>query len=482
MRKERLELKISGMTCSQCEERISRAVRALPGVLSVTASFPKKQVTVHYNADLLQEQKIRDAIEKTGYLVRPDHRSASGSLQKDNRTLQKDHPVFRVLPLFSLAIAAYLFLRMLSGFDILNQIPQIDQTVSLLALFTTGLLTSVHCIAMCGGINLSQSVCLTGGEQSGRHPAGSLRAPLLYNLGRVVSYTVLGGLIGGLGSVLSISLAVKGALMLAAAVFMALMGLSMLGWLPAVLVPRLPAGLRKMTAGARSGKGPFVVGLLNGLMPCGPLQAMQVYALSTGSVLYGALSMMLFAAGTVPLMLGAGAIFAMLKGRFSRAIARVSAVLIILMAFVMLSNAASLFGWNLPGAVSGTGAPGSTTALSQPASGTPLPSDESVLKDGSYQATLMDGYQVVTVDLKGSRYPTIKVQTGIPVLFNLRAEKRVLTGCNNAIAIPRFKLEQKLQPGDNVIRFTPDKAGTIPYTCWMGMIPGKILVVDQLTA
>jgi len=482
MRKEKLDLQISGMTCTQCEARIVKAVQALPGMLSVTASFPKKRVSVTYNADLLQQQKIRDAIEKTGYRVRPDTRSASDPQKQGINQTRRDHPVSLVLPLFLLAIALYLFLRMLTGFDILNRIPQIDQTVSFVALFTTGLLTSVHCIAMCGGINLSQSVCLTGSSQSDRQSAGSLRAPLLYNLGRVVSYTVLGGLIGGLGSVLSISLAAKGALMLAAAVFMALMGLSMLGWLPAALVPRLPTGLRKMTAGARTGRGPFVVGLLNGLMPCGPLQAMQVYALSTGSVVYGALSMFLFAAGTVPLMLGAGAIFAMLKGRFSRSIARVSAVLIILMAFVMLSNAASLFGWTLPMAGSGTGAPGSTMALDQPATGTPLPSAESVLKDGSYQATLMDGYQVVTVDLKGSRYPTIKVQAGVPVLFNLRAEKRVLTGCNNAIAIPRFKLEQKLQPGDNVIRFTPDKAGTIPYTCWMGMIPGKILVVDQLTA
>ena len=482
MRKERIDLQITGMTCSQCEERIVKAVRTLPGVLSVTASFPKKQVTVHFNADLLQSQKIKNAIEQAGYLVRPDSRFTSDPLKQDKRQTRQDHPVSRVLPLFLLAIAVYLLLRMLSGFDILNRIPQIDQTVSFLALFTTGLLTSVHCIAMCGGINLSQSVCLTGGEQAERLSAGNLRAPLLYNLGRVVSYTVLGGLIGGLGSVLSISLAAKGALMLAAALFMTLMGLSMLGWLPPALVPRLPVGLRKLTAGARTGKGPFVVGLLNGLMPCGPLQAMQVYALSTGSVLYGALSMLLFAAGTVPLMLGAGAVFAMLKGRFSRSIARVSAVLIILMAFVMLSNAASLFGWTMPFSASETGTPGSATVLSQPVSGTPLPSAESVLKDGSYQATLMDGYQVVTVDLKGSRYPTIKVQAGVPVLFNLRAEKRVLTGCNNAIAIPRFKLEQKLQPGDNVIRFTPDKAGTIPYTCWMGMIPGKILVVDQLTA
>jgi len=68
----------------------------------------------------------------------------------------------------------------------------------------------------------------------------------------------------------------------------------------------------------RGNKGPFTVGLLNGLMPCGPLQAMQIYALSTGNPLKGALSMLLFSLGTVPLMFGLGALGSLLSRRLRK--------------------------------------------------------------------------------------------------------------------------------------------------------------------
>ncbi len=87
-----------------------------------------------------------------------------------------------------------------------------------------------------------------------------------------------------------------------------------------------------------------MVGLLNGLIPCGPLQAMQLYALTTGSVLTGALSMLLFSLGTVPLMLGAGALFSALKGKFVYTVQRVSAVLVVFFAVVMAASAVNLIG------------------------------------------------------------------------------------------------------------------------------------------
>lgn len=70
-----------------------------------------------------------------------------------------------------------------------------------MALCLTGLLTSVHCMAMCGGLNLSQS--MKCGEQS------SWRNSVLYNMRRVCSYTLTGALLGALGSVVSISVEVR---------------------------------------------------------------------------------------------------------------------------------------------------------------------------------------------------------------------------------------------------------------------------------
>ena len=68
---------------------------------------------------------------------------------------------------------------------------------------------------------------------------------------------------------------------------------------------RMPSFLSKYKGNFTS---PFIVGLLNGFMPCGPLQTMQLFALGTGSAFKGALSMLIFSLGTVPLMLTFGAI------------------------------------------------------------------------------------------------------------------------------------------------------------------------------
>ncbi|MEI6101328.1 MAG: sulfite exporter TauE/SafE family protein, partial [Eubacteriales bacterium] len=230
---------ISGMTCTHCEKRVAKAARRIAGVFTADASFPKKRVTITYDDQIASEAAIKKEIENEGYAVRTGGQKQSFA---------------KVIPVFLIILAVYFVLKYTIGLDFFNLIPKIDTTVSFIALFSVGLLTSVHCIAMCGGINLSQSVGREDGEKS------RIRKPLLYNLGRVVSYTAIGALVGGLGSVLFISVTVKGIIMLAAAVFMILMGLSMLGWLPSWLVPRMPGKILVDANKAKAGKGPFVVG------------------------------------------------------------------------------------------------------------------------------------------------------------------------------------------------------------------------------
>ena len=444
--------RVSGMTCGHCEKRINDAVKTIKGVRAVAASFPKQRAEVTFDAEKTTEAAIQTAIEQEGYRIMAN----SGMKQ----------PISKVAPVFLIVLALYFIVRYAFGFDFVNLIPRIDNTVSLLALFATGLFTSVHCIAMCGGINLSQSV---GTSQSAE---GRFSKPLLYNLGRVISYTIVGGLVGSLGSVLFVSQTAKGIIMLIAAVFMILMSLSMLGWLPWWLVPRVPKALSSKANQAKAGKGPLVVGLLNGLLPCGPLQAMQLYALSTGSMLMGALSMMLFALGTVPLMLGAGLIFSVLKGRFTRSISRVSAALVMLIAFVMVFNASGLFGWNLT----------ATAANTEPTASAETGSSAAAQLEakGYAVAEIKDGVQVVQAQLKSSGYPSIVVQQGVPVQFNLVADDAALNGCNETVEFPAYGVEKRLIAGNNIIEFTPDKTGAISYTCWMGMIYGMIQVVDNL--
>jgi len=197
-------------------------------------------------------------------------------------------------------------------------------------------------------------------------------------------------------------------------------------------------------------------------MPCGPLQAMQIYALGTGSLIVGALSMFFFSLGTLPLMFGLGAIVTMLGSKFTKNMMKVSAVLVTVLGLVMLGRGLALSGVS----VSSNTAPSGTEAAV---------TDTVNTNDG---ATTASDVQNIESTLGSRGYPDITVKKGVPVVWNLQAESKNINGCNKTLIIPNFDLQVKLQAGDNIIKFTPTETGTITYSCWMGMQTGTIKVVE----
>lgn len=244
----------------------------------------------------------------------------------------------RALLLLLAALALYGAAHGLGLSRYLNAFPLAKAGMGYGALLLLGVMTSLHCVAMCGGIGMAQS---TSAARNGRSIA---RANLLYNLGLVASYTLTGGLVGALGTVLSLSDGMKAAVQLVAAVFMLVMALNLLGdfSLTRRLSLSLPKGLYALLAG--KGSSSLLLGLLNGLMPCGPLQAMQLYALSTGSAARGALSMLLFSLGTVPLMLGAGLAAGRLRKSAASLLRTTSALIVLFMGLNMLAQGLALCG------------------------------------------------------------------------------------------------------------------------------------------
>jgi sulfite exporter TauE/SafE/plastocyanin domain-containing protein len=339
-----------------------------------------------------------------------------------------------------------------------------------------GLVTSVHCLAMCGGINLSQCIPAVVPDAAGGAGAEKrfrvLLPSILYNAGRVVSYTAVGIIVGALGQVLSVSGRFQGMVQLAAGIFMVIMGINMLGifpWLRRFNL-HLPKIFAKKIDGQKAGnRNPLVVGLLNGLMPCGPLQAMQLYALSTGSPIAGGISMFLFSMGTVPLMFGLGALSSVLsnsaKGpEFTRRVTRAGAVLITVMGMTMFSYGFSLSGFNFDAAGRAMAA---INPLARETDGT----------GNSFAPVIENGVQVVNSTLSGGRYPAITVQQGIPVKWTINAPAGSINGCNNRMIIREYGVEHRFTPGENVIEFVPAKTGKFTYSCWMGMIRSSITVV-----
>ncbi len=91
-----------------------------------------------------------------------------------------------------------------------------------------------------------------------------------------------------------------------------------------------------------------------------------------------------------------------------------------------------------------------------------------------------EGILEITSELDGYGFPAITVKTGVPVKWTIIADEGDLSFCNNKLTIPSLDITKSLEVGENVIEFTPTEAGTIPYSCWMGMIQSSITVVDEL--
>ncbi|BCJ95577.1 hypothetical protein acsn021_31460 [Anaerocolumna cellulosilytica] len=438
-----IQLSVAGMSCAHCELTIENALSDMEGVLACKSSFSKGKVFVTYNPEMVSIKEIKAAINGLDYQC------------VDEKITKTESFNSQTISILIILLGGYVILKHLGVFQVLNFFPQVQEGFSLGMLFLIGALTSLHCVAMCGGINLAQSI------NSAKTSHSALMPNILYNLGRVVSYTIIGGIVGGVGSIISIGGGFRGAVAVFAGVFMIVMGLNMLNLFPwlrrfAIRMPKfIGKKLGKNAAALKKKKGAgssFYIGLLNGLMPCGPLQSMQLYALSAGSVFMGALSMFLFSLGTVPLMFLLGAVSTKLNKNFTEKMMFVCALLVVVLGVGMLNNGLALSGVTLP--------------------------QMQATQGGMNQAVIDGKYQHVTTNIDYGTYPPITVKAGVPVQWTIVAEKGMINGCNNEIIIPEFGITVKLVEGNNVIEFLPDKAGTFGYSCWMGMIRSFIAVTE----
>ena len=296
---------MTGMSCINCERKIEQRLNRASGIEEAKVSYNKGLATIDYDEEIISQTEIEQMIRKAGYELKQDKKMS-------------------VLDIILIVVIIVLLFNLLNHrfglMNMLNAFPLAKVGMSYWMLFIIGALTSFHCIAMCGGIVLSQSL-------NKDNERSSVQSSFLYNTGRVLSYTLIGGIVGALGSVISLSSTFQGIMQLIGGVLMLIMGINLLNIFPWLrkLNPRMPEIFTRHISKAKKGRGSFYVGMLNGLMPCGPLQAMQLFALATGNPFEGALSMFLFSLGTTPMMFGIGAI----SKKFADKIMAVGAVLVI---------------------------------------------------------------------------------------------------------------------------------------------------------
>ncbi len=185
------------------------------------------------------------------------------------------------------------------------------ETVNILTIMSIAFLGSFgHCIGMCGGIVMAYSTIKIEPQSS---KVSKTIAHLLYSFGRVFTYTILGALFGALGGVVLFSNNANGILLIVAGLAMVLAGLSLMGKIKFLTLiehsfssSSLYKNSFKKVLHSKSNVSFFLLGMLNGLLPCGFVYFFAITAASTADPLYGAFVMFIFGLSTIPAMFSVG--------------------------------------------------------------------------------------------------------------------------------------------------------------------------------
>ena len=185
------------------------------------------------------------------------------------------------------------------------------ETISIISIITIAFLGSFgHCVGMCGGIVIAYSSTKIKSDWTKKIQA---IAHLLYSFGRVTTYTILGALFGLVGGVVTFDNLTSGIFLIITGLMMVLVGLSLMGKIKFLTILEhscskspLYQNTFKSLLGSQSLFSFYLLGMLNGLLPCGFVYVFAITAASTGSALWGAFVMLIFGLSTIPALFSLG--------------------------------------------------------------------------------------------------------------------------------------------------------------------------------
>ena len=340
----------------------------------------------------------------------------------------------------------------------------VPETMSYGLVFLIGLLASFStCIAVTGGLLLAAAAKYNAANSK----FGGLqkfKPHIFFNVGRILSYTLLGGAIGALGSAISLSPITSGIITLAASAMMIVFGLQMLKLLPSLgrFQPRAPKTLAEKirslgTKGTNSTALAF--GAATFFLPCGFTQALQLYVLAKGDFVTGALTMLAFSLGTLPALLSISAISSFARGTFQRHFVRFAGVALVFLGFMNIQYGLVLTGSNIQPLTSEGNSVFNQTRI------------------GSVRT--VDGKQIANMKVVGLEYQPNRfaIEQDVPVEWRIEAKEA--EGCGRFLVVPKLRITKLLSSTDTtVITFVPRESGDIVFNCGMRMMtPGSKFVV-----
>jgi sulfite exporter TauE/SafE/copper chaperone CopZ len=448
---------IKGMHCQSCEVLITEELESLPDVAKADVSLRSKTATITAKK-LPPHAAIERAIKAAGYEIGYDEKPA----------VSKDKRVYKDVAIGFVVVAILLIVFTKLGLGNVSNVNMSGASVGLVALMiglTAGFST---CMALIGGLVLGIS-----SRHAEKHPTASpmqkFRPHLFFNLGRVASFIVLGAVIGALGAAFQLKGSLLGLLTIGVGLVMLMLGLQLTGIFPRLKGSlSLPSsigkliGIKKHEGREYSHKDSFLLGAATFFLPCGFTQAMQLFAVSTGSWASGALIMGLFAVGTAPGLLSIGGLTSVVKGVFAQRFFRVVGVVVVAMALINFTNGVTLLGvknWFPQNSAATNSIQETSEASSQATSGEPV-----VLR-----TTYTDAKDIVP--------STFTVKVGQPVTLEVDVKDDGFGCMSTIMVIGLDEKPQYLKAGKTLkLTFTPKKAGTYEIACAMGVPRGSIKV------
>lgn len=439
---------IQGMHCRSCEIILENNLSKLEEVKKVDVSQYKGSAEIYYNHKKPNYNEIEKIIKNSGYSI---GRGIMPLISKDSMDYFELVLVGSILFIFYIIAKIFGF----SGWNL-----NFGNSPSYFMVFVIGLTAGIStCMALIGGL-----VAGVSARHAALHPEANVwqkfRPHLYFNIGRLLSYGFLGGLMGLLGSTFNFTGRPLGFLIIITGLAMVFIGIKL-----TKIFPRfsgsfftLPKGLSRLLGINKenqeySHKGSFITGTLTFFLPCGFTQAMQIYALSTGSFVKGGIIMFLFALGTMPGLLGIGGLTSIIKGAVARYFFKFIGLVVIIFGAWSISNGFNLTGVNFN-----------------------LRNDTK--KAYSEIAQIVNGKQIVKMKQLDFGYQPNRftIKKDIPVKWEINSTNSYT--CASIIVVSDLNIFQRLNLGPNIIEFIPTKVGPMKWTCSMGMYSGYFNVVE----
>ena len=451
--------KVSGMHCASCELLIEKKLLEMNNIKSVEAMAGKGEVIIEYLENKPSVEKLNHMFRKENYIFF-DQPAIIGKEIKHNESLI----------IFGIAILLIILFLSLNKLG-LSGSASVNSASSLPAFFIFGLLAGVSsCAALVGGIVLSMSKQWLDLYSDRESTWQKLQPHLMFNSGRLLSYTFFGFILGLIGSKLNISLRFTALLIIAVSIMMVFLALQMLG-LKAFRKFQftLPKFITRYIADEANFKGeymPAIMGAMTFFLPCGFTITAQGLALISSNPLHGSLIMLLFALGTAPtlLVIGLSSVKFFSRPHLALRFSKIAGILVLFFALFNFNNQLNVLGFNSFNDLF------ITKAASK------------AVTEAKDLPPLVDGKQVIKMNASARGYSPnyFKLRAGLPVRWEITDTGT--SGCTNAVISNNlFSGQIDLTPGQTSIKeFTaPTLPGKYKFSCWMGMVSGIIEVVDK---